>query len=95
MVARALIKVPYLGIINILAGRPVVKEFLQGAATPQALAQEASHFLEHQDAALQLSRDLMSVAATLRSEGAYERAAGTIAEALKKRFTGMEAIEGI
>lgn len=85
VVARALIKVPYLGIINILAGRPVVKEFLQGAATPQALAQEASHFLEHQDAALQLSRDLMSVAATLRSEGAYEKAAEAIADFIASR----------
>ncbi|MCX6957359.1 MAG: lipid-A-disaccharide synthase [Verrucomicrobiae bacterium] len=82
IVARALIKVPYLGIINILAGRPVVKEFLQGAATPQALAQEASHFLEHQDAALQLSRDVMAVAATLRSEGAYEKAAEAITKEL-------------
>ena len=83
IVARALIKVPYLGIVNILAGRPLVKEFLQGAATPQALAQEASHFLKHQDAALQLSQDVTAVAATLRSEGAYERAAATIAEVLK------------
>lgn len=82
IVARALIKVPYLGIINILAGRPVVKEFLQGAATPLALAQESLHFLGDQDAALQLSRDVTAVAATLRSEGAYERAAGTIAKEL-------------
>ena len=83
IVARALIKIPYLGIINILAGRPVVKEFLQGAATPEALAQEAAHFLNDRKAALQLSRDVMTVAASLRSEGAYERAAGTIADALK------------
>jgi lipid-A-disaccharide synthase len=82
IVARLLIKVPYLGIINILAGRPVVKEFLQGAATPQALAEEASYFLKNQDAALQLSQDVNAVAATLRSEGAYEKAAATITEIL-------------
>ena len=82
IVARALIKVPYLGIINILAGRPVVKEFLQGAATPKALAQEASHFLKHQEEALQLSRDVMNVASTLRSEGAYEKAAEAIVNRL-------------
>ena len=61
----------------------MVKEFLQGAATPEALAQEAAHFLNDRKAALQLSRDVMTVAASLRSEGAYERAAGTIADALK------------
>jgi lipid-A-disaccharide synthase len=83
IIARMLIQVPYLGIVNILAGRRVVKEFLQGAATPEALAQESLHFLEHPDATLQLSREVTAVAATLRSEGAYERAAGTIAEALK------------
>jgi len=84
MLARWLIKVPYLGIINILAGRRVVKEFLQGEATPQALAHEAAHFLTNPEAALQLSREVTAVAATLRSEGAYERAAEAIVEALKK-----------
>jgi lipid-A-disaccharide synthase len=84
MVARLLIRVPYLGIVNILAGAPVVKEFLQQAATPQALAQEASYFLKHREAALQLSQNVTAVATTLRSEGAYEKAATTIIEFLKK-----------
>jgi len=83
MVARRLIKVPYLGIINILAGHLVVKEFLQEAATPQALAQEALYFLENHQAAQELSKNVTAVAATLRSEGAYERAAEAIFNRLK------------
>lgn len=38
--ARLLIRVPYLGIVNILAGREVVREFIQLHATPFRLADE-------------------------------------------------------
>lgn len=83
IIARKLIKVPYLGIVNILAGNPVVKEFLQEAATPDALAEEASHFLKNREDASQLSKKVTAVAATLRSKGAYERAAAAIEAELK------------
>ncbi len=85
MVARRLIRVPYLGIVNILADRLVVKEFLQEAATPQALAQEASHFLNNRTEASHLSDDVISIATSLRSKGAYEKAAEAISNTLKKQ----------
>ncbi len=84
IVARRLIKVPYLGIINILAGRAVVKEFLQEQATPESLSKEATHFLKNPEAAHALSKEVATVAAALRSEGAYRRAAEAIVELLQK-----------
>jgi len=44
---RAVIKVPYLGMANLLAERPIVKEFIQHAATPLNLATEALRLLDN------------------------------------------------
>ncbi len=40
MLGRMLIKVPYLGIANLLLGKPMYPEYIQHAATPGALAAE-------------------------------------------------------
>src|SRR5688572_10587076 len=40
LMGRMLVKVEYLGIANLLLGEPVYPEYLQGAATPSALAAE-------------------------------------------------------
>ncbi len=39
---RMLVKVPYLGIANLLLKEPMYPEYIQGAATPEALARELS-----------------------------------------------------
>jgi lipid-A-disaccharide synthase len=81
------IRVPYLGIVNILANRPVVREFIQHAATPAALADEALRLLNSTEARERLSADLASVVTTLggRSDrSSSERAAAAITECLDK-----------
>ncbi|HWA08039.1 MAG TPA: lipid-A-disaccharide synthase [Opitutaceae bacterium] len=40
LLGRCLVRVPYLGIANLLLGEPMYPEFIQGAATPAALAAE-------------------------------------------------------
>ncbi|MFI0348293.1 MAG: lipid-A-disaccharide synthase [Chthoniobacterales bacterium] len=77
-VGRQLIRVPHLGIINILAEQPVIREFIQNNATPDALATEALHFLNNKEAREKLSSKLENVVATLHGEGAYDRAAAAI-----------------
>jgi lipid-A-disaccharide synthase len=42
LIARLLVRVPYLGIANILLDEPMYPEYIQGAATPAALAAELS-----------------------------------------------------
>lgn len=44
--AKAVIKVPYLGMANILAGRPIIEEFIQAGAKPSAMADEALRLLD-------------------------------------------------
>jgi lipid-A-disaccharide synthase len=84
VVGRQLIRVPFLGIINILANRRVVREFIQHEATAEALAQEALSFLTDPRACEKLAQELSDVVSLLHGEGAYDRAAATMIEALKK-----------
>lgn len=51
-IGRRVVRVPYLGIANLILGRTTYPEFLQGAADPEALAQELERMLgpEHADA---------------------------------------------
>ncbi len=42
LIGRWLVQVPYLGIANILLGEPMYPEFIQGAASPEALASQLS-----------------------------------------------------
>ena len=46
LAGRAVIKVPHLGMANLLAGQEIVKEFIQENATPANLATEALHLLD-------------------------------------------------
>lgn len=78
-IGRRVITVPHLGIVNILAGREVVREYIQHAATPQALSAELCRLLDDPAA---LQRDLAEVVATLGHGGAYARTARLIDEAL-------------
>ena len=79
------IRVPYLGIVNILAERPVIREFIQHDATPAALADEALRLLNSTEAREHLAADLAEVVATLGSReasSASERAAQAVLECL-------------
>jgi lipid-A-disaccharide synthase len=82
VVGKQLIRVPFLGIINILAGHLIVREFIQREATPRALAEEALRYLTHPQACEQLSKQLTKVISTLHGQGAYDKAAATMISAL-------------
>ncbi len=47
VLGRMLVKVPYLGIANLLLKEPMYPEYIQGAATPQALAGELDDCLRN------------------------------------------------
>jgi lipid-A-disaccharide synthase len=79
-----LVKVKYLGIVNILAGRSVVREFIQHTASPGALADEALRLLNDEVARERLAEDLAAVVATLNGERAADRAALAVLGELRK-----------
>ena len=77
-IGRALIKVPWLAMPNILAGRQIVPEFIQGDCTPEKIAAAALDLLKHPEKREQQRADLAEVVKKLGPPGASERAAKMI-----------------
>lgn len=77
-VGRAVVRVPYLGMINLLAGREIAREFLQSRARPGAIADDALRLLENAAARERQLADLREVVGKLGGGGAGGRAAEAI-----------------
>jgi lipid-A-disaccharide synthase len=82
VIGKLVVRIKRLGIVNILAGRDVVKELVQGDLTPDTLARATADLLLNADQRTALQADLASVVATLGSGGAYARAALAVHECL-------------
>ena len=81
MVARRVMSVKYLGIVNVMASREVVKELLQERADGPSLAAELERLLSSVAARRRLQEDLASVVAKLGGGGSHRRAAASVAAA--------------
>lgn len=81
-VARAVVRIQRIGIVNVLARRDVVLELVQADLTPARLAAEMTALLRDAARREALQADLARVVATLGEGGAYARAAGIIRQAL-------------
>jgi lipid-A-disaccharide synthase len=77
--AVVLVKVQYIGLVNILAGEEVVKEFIQAAATPAAVAQELGAFINSEETRFTLQARLAETSEKLGEKGAHQRAAKAVA----------------
>ncbi len=78
LAAKLLIKVDFLGIVNILAGREVVKELLQKDADADGIFAELNSLLHDADRRKDLQQDLSAVVARLGGGGAYAQAADAV-----------------
>ena len=81
-IGKRLVKVPHLGMPNVLAGREIVREFLQHEALPEQVAGEVIRLLTNEQKRETLIHDLQGVIAMLGGGGASERAAAAIIEEL-------------
>ena len=72
---RHLIKVPYLGLVNLLAEDRVVPEFIQQDARPETLAHEAKVFLQSSELQQKMKEEFRQVREKLGEKGASARAA--------------------
>lgn len=86
--ARLLIRVPYLGMVNILAGRAVVSEYIQGRATPGNLAGELRRLLDDGAYRARVLGGCREAVIRLGSGGASERAARSILAELRPSDAG-------
>lgn len=80
---RMVVKVKFLGIVNLLAGHGVVKELLQKECSPEAAAAELKRLHGSVEARRMLALELRQVISGLAGGPAYQRAAEAMAEAAK------------
>jgi len=74
-IARMAIKVPYIGLVNLVAEEGVVPELIQGEVTPERLSQEALAILDDAERRAKMIKKLELVREKLGRGGASERTA--------------------
>jgi lipid-A-disaccharide synthase len=80
---RPQVKLPYIGMVNIVAGKKIIPEFVQFNASPKKIAQETLQILRDKNRLQKIAADLNLVKSSLGSPGAASRAAQLITDLLK------------
>jgi lipid-A-disaccharide synthase len=78
-ILRHMIRTPFIGMVNLIAGRRVAPELIQDDFTPEAVATEVRRLLDSPDARAEAKAGLAEVRAKLGPGGAIERAADIFA----------------
>lgn len=76
--ARLLIRVPWIGLANLVAGRGVVPELIHDEATPERLVEETERLLRDPRAYEEMKAALVTVRQALGTPGASRRAAAAV-----------------
>jgi lipid-A-disaccharide synthase len=76
--ARWLIRVKWIGLVNLVAGRSVVPELIQNEATPERVSEEALRLLNDRKAYDEMKDSLQEVRLSLGEPGASLRAAKVV-----------------
>ncbi len=77
-IARALVKVPAIGMVNLVSGRTVVPELIQEEASPERMAEEILRILEEPGRMTEIRQDLSALREIMGAPGASERIARRI-----------------
>ncbi|HXG70966.1 MAG TPA: hypothetical protein VNJ04_10200, partial [Gemmatimonadaceae bacterium] len=74
--ARRLVKVSHIGLVNVVAGREVAREYIQDAIVPEVIASELSQLLDLRNPRrAEVMEGLAEVRGRLGTPGAAERVA--------------------
>ena len=83
LLGKYLIKVSYLGLVNLLADDKVVPEFIQRDAHPETIAHEARVFLQSPELQQKMREEFRQVREKLGEKGASRRAAQEVLQCLE------------
>ncbi len=84
-IGKRVVKLPYIGLVNVVAGRKIAPEFVQNDFKPQAVADAILPYLQHNQTREQFCRELAQVRNLLGTPGASERTA-----AIALRLAGVQ-----
>jgi len=89
-IGRMVISVPFIGLVNLVAGEEVVPELIQGDVTPDRLAREAMDILDHDERRRDMVKKLHDLRETLGQGSASERTARIALEMIEASAFGGE-----
>jgi len=84
-IMKRLIQIDNIGLVNIVSGKRVVKEFVQDAAQPDQIAAEILHILDNQPYRDEMVGELAMVKNKMGDGGASDNVAGLIRQMLASR----------
>ncbi len=84
-IARRFVRVHLYGMVNLVAGRPIVAELIQDRFTPEAVATEVQLLLQDPARAGEMRQSLAQVRARLGAPGASARAAEAVLKVATRR----------
>ena len=79
---RLLVRLRHVSLVNLIAGKEVISELLQGDATPESIATHVLTLLNDKDKLQHIRTELLAVRRALGGSGASDRAAGIALEML-------------
>lgn len=82
-IAKRIVDIEYIGLVNILAGKEVCKEFIQNEASPEAIVDYACSILKDDNLRNSIRQQLLSLRRQLGGSGASSRAAQAVVETLE------------
>jgi len=85
LMGRIFIDIDHIGLVNIIAGRTVAPEFIQGNAKAEKMAEEISDILDDKKRMNEIKAELKKVREKLGKPGAAKRAAAMACELLKTK----------
>ncbi|MCW8944015.1 MAG: lipid-A-disaccharide synthase [Sedimenticola sp.] len=69
-----MVKIPYVAMANLLANEPLAPEFIQDAATPEALAEAVSQFIESPERVQQIEQRYLQLHKSLQQDSSRKAA---------------------
>ncbi len=90
-VARRLVKIPYVSLVNIISSKPVIPELLQDEATPQEICGQAYDLLTNVKRRREMQQDFADVRKQLGTHRSSERLAEIVREMTQAAPAGTHA----
>ena len=81
-IAKSFVKIPHIGLVNIVAGEKIVPEYIQFNATPRKIAAEVTSISQNEIRIAEIKSELAKVKSSLGLSGASRRAAEAIIQSL-------------
>ena len=81
---RGLVKIPNIGMANIIAGKRIVPELLQDKASPENIADQTLAILSNREKFEEIKKELSKVREKLGQPGAPDKAARAVVDTIQK-----------